>query len=274
MGTTGLLKCFFCLLWTFIKMLTFCNWLRMARFSIALVAIGVASGACSLADEWKSGIEWQTPPVVSPGEGMAPPSDAIVLFDGTDLSEWDGAQNWIVKDGYAQVNGGSITSKQHFGDCQLHIEWATPAKVEGDGQGRGNSGVFFMGRYELQVLDSFENPTYVDGQSGSLYKTKPPLVNASRKPGEWQVYDAIFTAPRFDEQGNLLRPGYLTAFHNGVLVQNHTEILGDTKWDVPPTYLPHGERGPFSLQDHGNPMRFRNIWVREIRELTAKRPAK
>jgi hypothetical protein len=222
--------------------------------------------------EWKSGIEWATPAVVEPGLLGGPPSDAVVLFDGKSLSQWEGGDKWEVKEGYAVARGGGITTKESFGDCQLHIEWATPEKVEGSGQGRGNSGVFLMNRYEVQILDSYENDTYVDGQAGSIYKTKPPLVNASRRPGEWQSYDIIFQAPKFDGDGKLQKPGYVTVLHNGVLIHNHTELLGATAWDQPPTYTAHPDRQPISLQYHGNPVRFRNIWIREIPDLAAKRP--
>lgn len=219
------------------------------------------------AEEWVSGKVWEKPPVVTPGQDGGPPSDAIVLFDGKDLSQWENGESWIVENGYAISHGGGITSKQKFGDCQVHLEFATPEKVEGSGQGRGNSGLYMMGRYEIQILDSYENPTYFDGQCGAIYKQHPPLVNASRKPGEWQTYDVIFTAPRFDESGQLVKPAYVTVIHNGVVVQNHFEIEGATAWEKAPEYAPHGEKEPIHLQFHGNPVRFRNIWVREMREL-------
>ena len=206
------------------------------------------------------------PRVVNPGP---PPADAIVLFDGTDLSQWqteaDGKPGWEVKDGVATVNKtGNIITKQPFGDCQLHIEWATPAEVKGDGQGRGNSGVIFQERYELQVLDSYQNKTYFDGQAGAVYSQYPPLVNVCRKPGEWQTYDVIFHAPRFDDNGNLLKPGTITVLQNGVLVQDHVEIKGYTG-SVPGKYKAHPLKQPLLLQDHGgNPVRYRNIWIREL----------
>jgi hypothetical protein len=177
----------------------------------------------------------------------------------------------VVENGYASPRGGDIRTKASFGSCQLHIEWATPEKVEGSGQGRGNSGVFLANRYEVQVLDSYDNKTYFDGQAAALYKTKPPLVNACRKPGEWQTYDIIYDAPGYNEQGLLVKPGYLTVLHNGVLVQNHSEILGDMVFDAPPTPTPHGP-APIRLQFHGNPVRFRNIWVRDIPEPSPVRP--
>lgn len=216
------------------------------------------------ADEYKSGKVWPKPKVITPGEAGSPPSDAVVLFDGKDLSAFEGGDKWLVKDGVATVHGGGITSKQSFGDCQLHVEWASPAEVKGDGQGRGNSGIYLQGRYEVQILDSYNNETYYDGQAGSLYKQWPPLVNASRKPGEWQTYDIIFTAPRFDKDGKLSKPGYVTVLHNGVLIQNHAELQGSTAWDKPPEYSAHPLKQPFSIQDHGNPVRFRNIWIREL----------
>src|SRR5579862_8053972 len=198
------------------------------------------------------------PRVIDPGP---PPADAIVLFDGTDLSKWQGDRGdparWEVKDGVATVNKtGSISTKQPFGDCQLHIEWATPAEVSGEGQGRGNSGAIFQGRYELQILDSYQNKTYFNGQAGAVYSQYAPLVNVSRKPGEWQSYDVIFHAPRFDENGKLLKAATITVLHNGVLVQDHAEIQGPTG-KQPTKYVAHPLKEPLVLQDHGNPIRFR-----------------
>jgi Domain of Unknown Function (DUF1080) len=198
-----------------------------------------------------------------------PPSDAIILFDGKDLSEWVGNNGkepkWIVKDGVMTVRpkSGSIHTKRGFGDCQLHVEWATPEKVIGDSQGRGNSGVFLQRRYEIQVLDSFHNKTYYDGQAAGVYRQYPPLVNACRGPGEWQTYDIIYHAPRFDADGKLAQPGTVTVLQNGVLVQDHVTIKGNTMSDHP-TYTAHGLKEPIELQDHGNPVRFRNIWIREL----------
>ena len=207
----------------------------------------------------------EEPRVVSPGP---PPADAIPLFDGADLSQWHsergGKAAWEVKDGVATVNKtGSIVTRQAFGDCQLHIEWATPAEVKGEGQGRGNSGVIFQGRYELQILDSYQNKTYFNGQAGALYSQYAPLVNVSRKPGEWQSYDVIFHAPRFDESAKLLKAGTMTVLQNGVLVQDHVEIKGPTAHQ-PTKYEAHPLKQPLVLQDHGNPIRFRNIWIREL----------
>ena len=217
----------------------------------------------SPSDEYLSGIDWPEPPIIDPGSATKAPSDAIVLFDGTDLSAFDNADKWIVQDGYAEVNGGGITTKQSFGDCQLHVEFATPAEVKGESQGRGNSGVYLMGKYEVQILDSFDNKTYFDGQCGALYKQQPPTVNACRGPGEWQTYDIIFEAPRFKEDGSVAKPGFVTVLHNGVLIHNHVELQGGTFWDQPPHYETHPEKLPIHIQDHGNPMRFRNIWIRE-----------
>ena len=233
----------------------------------------VALGMFTVADakEYLSGIEWEEPKVVDPGAPGGPPADAVVLFDGTDMSQWKNADSWQVEDGYVLSGKGSIETKPVFGDCQLHIEWATSEKAEGEGQGRSNSGVFLMGKYEVQVLDSYENKTYFDGQCGAIYKQHPPLANVSRKPGEWQTYDIIWKAPRFDEEGKLVSPAFVTVLHNGVVIQNHFELLGDTPYNRPPEYKPHPDKGPIGLQWHGNPMRFRNIWVREIKPLKSKR---
>jgi hypothetical protein len=213
------------------------------------------------------------PAVVTPGTTPgAPPSDATVLFDGKDLSQWvsqsaaGGPAPWVVADGVATVKPGSggIQTKQAFGSCQLHIEFATPSVVEGSSQGRGNSGVFLMNNYELQILDSYQNPTYFHGQAGAIYKQHAPLVNASRKPGEWQVYDVVFHAPKFDADGKLIQRATFTVFHNGVLIQDHVIVMGVTSHDKPPYYEAHAAKMPLSLQDHHNPMRFRNIWIREL----------
>jgi len=214
--------------------------------------------------EYLNGINWVQPPVVTPGENGRPPSDAIVLFDGTDLSQWEGGEHWLVENGYAEAREEGIATRAGFGDCQLHLEFATPAKVEGEGQGRGNSGIYFMDRYELQVLDSWENQTYYDGQCGAIYKQHPPLVNASRGPGEWQSYDVIFTAPRFNSDGSLQSRAAITVLHNGVLVQNHFELQGATSYVDPPIYHAHSPREPIHLQFHRNPVRYRNIWIRDL----------
>ena len=221
------------------------------------------SSAVAYFPEWKSGVDWLEPRVVTPGEGTQPPSDAIVLFGGGDLSAFDGVEIWMLEEDYAIVDS-NVSTKQGFGDCQLHLEFATPAVVEGTGQGRGNSGVYLMGLYEVQILDSYENETYFDGQCASVYKQRPPLVNACRKPGEWQTYDIIFRAPRFHANGDLKSPAMLTVLQNGVLVQNNYEIQGGTFYMSPPSYDAHSLREPLSLQFHGNPVRFRNIWIRDL----------
>jgi hypothetical protein len=223
-------------------------------------------------DEYKSGINWPEPKVVDPGPVGGPPSDAVVLFDGQDLSQWKGGEKWEIKDGFCIARETGINTKDSFGDCQLHVEWASPAEVSGQGQGRGNSGVYLMERYEVQVLDSYDNTTYFDGQAGSIYKQHPPLVNACRKPGEWQTYDIIFSAPKFDDQGKVVKPAYVTLLHNGVLVQNHFELLGGTFYDQPPAYMAHPARAPIHIQFHGNPVRFRNIWLREIPDSEPTKP--
>ena len=230
----------------------------------AAFLIFVPLTSCMNAEEYISGKKWEEPKVIDPGPPGGPPSDAIVLFDGKDLSAWEGGDKWKIEAGAATAREGGIGTKQPFGDCQLHVEWASPEKVKGDGQNRGNSGVYLMGKYEVQILDSYDNKTYFDGQAGSLYKQHPPLVNACRKPGEWQTYDIIFTAPRFDESGKLSKPAYVTVLHNGVLVQNHFEIEGTSAWDEAPKYEKHPDKLPVQLQFHGNPVRFRNIWIREL----------
>lgn len=197
------------------------------------------------------------------------PSDAVVLFNGSDLDHWVSSNGkpagWRLEDGAMVASGGSVHSKEEFGDCQIHLEWAAPTPPRGSDQGRGNSGVEIMGRYEIQVLDSYENLTYPDGQAGAIYGQYPPLVNASRKPGEWQTYDIMFTAPRFTPAGVIEKPAYVTVLHNGVLLHNHQALLGPVAFRGIPRYSAHSPIGPIQLQDHGNPVRFRNIWVRDIR---------
>ena len=211
------------------------------------------------------------PVVVEPGTASTPdnagrpPADAIILFDGKDLSKWkrdprkgdpdpSDAPKWKIENGYMEIvpKGGSISTREKFADSQIHIEWATPAEVKGNGQGRGNSGVFIVGHPEIQVLDSYGNDTYPDGQAAGLYGQYPPLVNASRKPGEWQVYDIVYIAPRLDEQNKVVKPALFTVFHNGVLVHHAVEVPGTAV------------ECPLSLQDHNNPVRYRNIWVRKL----------
>lgn len=194
------------------------------------------------------------------------PSDALVLFDGKDLSKWQtmkgGEAKWTVADGAMTVNRtGSIRTKDEFGDVQLHVEWAAPSEVKGEGQGRGNSGIYLQGRYEIQVLDSYNNKTYFDGQAGAFYGHNAPLVNASRKPGEWQAYDIIFHAPKPGAEGKM-EPGSFTVLHNGVLVQDHIPVKGVATTAA--EFKGKGAKGPLILQDHGNPVRFRNIWIRPL----------
>ena len=214
------------------------------------------------------------PPVVTPGKYafVPPPADALVLFDGKDLSKWKaekgGPAQWIVKDGVMTVKKGTgdIETIEKFEDYQLHIEWKVPQNITGSNQSRGNSGIFMQGIYELQILDSYNNSTYVNGQSGSIYKQSAPLVNAMRPPGEWNVYDVIYTAPRFKENGSLLNPARITVLHNGILIQNNFEIRGHTPWVGLPEYEKHG-KGPIKLQDHGDPseaISFQNIWIRPV----------
>lgn len=217
------------------------------------------------------------PPVVEAGvpstqerAGKAP-SDAVVLFDGRDLSQWSAMNGeptkWILRDGAMECvpGAGYIRTQRAFGYCQLHIEFATPANVQGNSQGRGNSGVFFgMGRYEIQVLDSYENKTYADGSCGSVYNQFPPLVNASRKPGEWQTYDILWTPPKFTADGKTASAPRVTVFHNGVLIHHDVELIGETGWLTRAPFKPHADKLPIALQDHGNPVRYRNVWVREL----------
>ena len=215
------------------------------------------------------------PKTVTPGTFSSaeqpgkPPSDAVILFDGKDLSGWQGDKGapakWQVRDGCMEVVAGTgeIRTKESFGDCQLHVEWATPAKVDGNGQGRGNSGVFLMGRLEIQVLDSYNNVTYADGHAGAYYGINPPLALPVRPPGEWQVYDIVFRRPIYKD-GQPVDPGYVTVFLNGVLVQDHTPLEGPGGHMGRTKPGPFPEKGPLSLQDHGNPTRFRNIWYRPL----------
>ncbi len=213
---------------------------------------------------------WEPEPrVVTPGTSTAPPSDAIILFDGSNLDGWTNgkgeAAGWKVEDGAMTVvkGTGDVKTKRKFASCQLHIEWRTPKVIEGKGQGRGNSGVFLSNTYEVQVLDSYQNRTYSNGQAASIYKQYLPLVNACRPPGEWQTYDIIYMAPVFNDDGMKVRSGTLTVIQNGVLVQNNVEIKGTTPYIGLPKNPPHG-KGPLRLQDHGNPVSYRNIWVREL----------
>ncbi len=237
--------------------------LWIGLFIIAFVANG------QITDPKATEVWEPEPRVVTPGQNLAPPSDAIVLFDGSDASAWrhrDGSDiKWKIEDGAMTVVGGtgSIFTREDFGDVQLHIEWRSPRVVEGEDQGRGNSGVFLQNMYEVQVLDSYNNRTYSNGQAGSIYKQYMPLVNACRPPGEWQTYDIIYKAPHFNTDGIKVAPGYLTVIHNGVLIQNHVEIKGTTPYIGLPKNPAHGD-GPIQLQDHGNPVSYRNIWLRKL----------
>jgi hypothetical protein len=234
-------------------------------FALVLVLVGNA-----VADRYIRPVVWPEPPLVTPGDNNGPPSDAIVLFDGKNFDAWRGGEKWKVDDDGGFTVKGNLQTKQSFGDCQLHVEWAEPNPPKGRDQGRGNNGIGLMGaRYEIQVLDSYDNKTYFEGQCASVYNQTPPMVNASRKPGEWQTYDIAFTAPRFDNDGKLTTPAYVTVFHNGVLVQNHTEVLGNTHYDKPASYAKHGN-APLVLMYHGDPVRFRNIWIREFKPLVSK----
>ncbi len=257
--------------------------LSIALLSVAMSLVLPGTGSAQVDPSYKIH-DWNRPrpPVVDPGQpstqdqpGKAP-SDATVLFDGKDLSQWvalDGsAPKWIIKDGVLECVRGSgmIRTLQNFGDCQLHLEYATPVPPQGKSQGRGNSGVFMMGRYEIQVLDNYENPTYADGYSAAVYGEYPPLVNACRPPGQWETYDIVFTRPRFDEKRELVSPARLTLLHNGVLVQNNVAIKGPTNWMTRDPYVWHPDKLPLALQDHGNPVRYRNIWVRELSDAAEK----
>ncbi len=225
------------------------------------------------------------PPVVTPGTASTPeqpgkaPSDAVVLFDGTDLTHWQspggGEPTFTLQDGVMLSTNvkepkttKNLESKDQFGDIQLHLEWSEPTPAKGDSQGRGNSGVFLLGRFEIQVLDNFNNATYPDGQCSSVYGQYPPQVNACRPPGEWQTYDIIFTRPRFEE-GKLKEPAYVTVMHNGVMTQNHQRVEGPTGHMTVAKYPDNmPDKGPLALQFHGNPVKYRNIWVRPLEALT------
>jgi hypothetical protein len=255
----------------------------LITLSVFLLALPALTGFAQQSPTYRIH-DWNRPrpPVVDPGSsntqeqpGKAP-SDATVLFDGKDLSQWcsmDGsAPKWIIKDGVMECVRGSgfLRTLQNFGDCQLHIEFATPVPPQGKSQGRGNSGVFMMGIYEIQVLDNYDNPTYADGYSAAVYGEYPPLVNACRPPGQWQSYDIIFARPRFDDKEQLVTPSRVTVLQNGVLVQNNVAIKGPTNWMTRDPYKWHADKLPLALQDHGNPVRYRNIWVRELTDAGEK----
>lgn len=226
--------------------------------------------------EWINPITWPSPPVVDPGpedtSPRAPPDDAIILFDGTSLDPWENGRSWSVADGIATIGKGDIRTKQSFGDCQLHLEFREPSPPVGKGQGRGNSGVFFMNTYEIQILDSYQDGTdgpitYYDGQCGALYKQQPPAVNACRQPGTWQSFDILFSRPHFQDDGSLEKPARISVLHNGIAIHSDTEIKGGTFYHAPPRYTKHAEALPIRLQDHGAPVQFRNIWVRPLETL-------
>jgi hypothetical protein len=252
----------------------------MNRFRLSFF-LGAAVAACAVAGaqaqpRWRAhDIERPRPVVISPpGQSLPvpPPSDAIVLFDGSSLEGWEATDGsptrWVIENGNMEsvAGAGYIQTKQRFGDIQLHVEWAAPVPAMGQSQGRGNSGVFLMGLYEVQVLDSYENDTYPDGQASAIYGQYPPLVNASRPPGEWQSYDIVWRRPRFAADGQLLASARVTVIHNGVLVQDNVELWGPTAWLEHLPYEAHADRLPLAFQDHGNPVLFRNVWVRELDE--------
>ncbi len=245
---------------------------HLLNFGLAILFFLVSQTLSAQIKDPKATEVWEpVPEKIQPGERGLPPSDAIVLFDGTNLDAWksrykegEGAA-WKVENGYMEVvkGKGDIMTKEVFGDIQLHIEWSAPTEIVSEGQGRGNSGVFLQERYEVQVLDSYESQTYSNGQAASIYKQSIPLVNATVAPGEWNVYDIIFKAPVFNEAGMKVADGYITVIHNGVVVQNHQRILGTTEYIGFPKNPAHGD-GAIILQDHGNPVRFRNIWLRKF----------
>jgi len=233
------------------------------RFTVTLLFASCFLGICRSSPAAAQAGPSLEPPVIDPGP---PPSDAIVLFNGKDLSHWKSASGgdakWRVENGYMEVNGtGNIATREEFADVQVHVEWATPSEVKGEGQGRGNSGVYLEGRYEIQVLDSYENKTYPNGQAGAFYGVAAPLVNASRKPGQWQTYDIVFHPPKQSADGKI-GPGSFTVLHNGVLVQDHVAVKGEATTAANLRGI--APKGPLILQDHGNPVRYRNIWIRRL----------
>lgn len=256
--------------------------LSVLSFSfIVCISVSICSiGTAQLTTGWKAhDLNRPQPTVVTPANQIGgAPSDAVVLFDGTDMSQWKSkkgeAAKWRIVDGAMESvpKSGFVFSQEEFGDCQVHLEFASPKNVKGSGQGRGNSGVFLMGQFEVQVLDSFENPTYADGGAGSVYGQYPPQVNASRGPGEWQTYDIVFRRPRFGEDGKVTKKARITVLHNGVLIQDAVLAYGPTSWIQHKSYsdIKDKTQGPLSLQDHGNPVRYRNIWVRRLAEEKAQ----
>jgi hypothetical protein len=256
--------------------------MKTVLLAVAVGVTGVQLAAAQTPTGWRAHDLNRPRPVLvapaGPAAPVAPPSDAIVLFDGTGVTAWRNAKGdsagWVVRNGAMEAvpGAGFVYTRQEFGDVQLHIEWAAPTPPKDTGQGRGNSGVFLMGSYELQVLDSYHNDTYPDGQAGAAYGQYPPLVNASLPPGAWQSYDIVFRRPRFDSTGALVSPARMTAFQNGILIQDDVALWGPTDWLQAESYTPGATRGPIALQDHGNPVRYRNIWVRELPEASAKAP--
>jgi hypothetical protein len=244
----------------------------LKNFVVIIIFLSGCFNVLSQTDPKLTEVWDPVPAIITPGTGTSAPSDAIVLFDGKNLDQWEdkdgGPAGWIVENGIVTVKPGAgiIKTKQLFSDCQLHIEWRSPTVVVGESQGRGNSGIFLQSLYELQVLDSYNNVTYSNGQAGSIYKQSMPLVNCCRKPGEWQTYDVIFTAPRANSDGSLKSPAYITVLHNGVLIQNHYEIKGSTEYIGQPSYKNFALKESLLLQDHGNDVSYRNIWIRELGE--------
>ena len=242
------------------------------RYSICFFSFAILCMESLAQKDPKTTEVWSPEPkVVKAGSTVnTAPSDAIILFNGKNAAAWKHQNGdtvkWTMSDNTMVVKGGTgnIETRQKFGDCQLHIEWRTPTEVKGDGQERGNSGIFMMGRYELQILDSYNNRTYSNGQAGSIFKQYPPLVNASKGPGEWQSFDIVFKAPSFNDSGAVQEPARMTVFHNGVLIQNNVTLWGGTKYIGLPTYEKHAAKESIVLQDHSNPMAFRNIWIREL----------
>jgi hypothetical protein len=249
------------------------NGKTLCAVSLVVVVLG-SPGYAQLSTGWKQhDMKRPLPRVITPGESTSsnsPPSDATILFDGSSLDAWrsgdGGPCKWVIREGAMEPieGGGYAYSAQGFTDCQLHIEWASPAIPKGNSQNRGNSGVFLQSQFEVQILDSFDNVTYADGQAASIYGQYPPMVNASRKPGQWQAYDILFRAPKFSQDGTLLEPARMTVMHNGVFVQDNVKPLGPTSWMQHHPYSNRTGKIPIGLQDHGNPVRFRNIWVREL----------
>jgi len=246
---------------------------KIALFSVGSMIVMAAAFAAAQ-DAWPvHDPNRPMPKVVAPGPAGPPapaPADAVVLFDGKDLAAWTDAKGqparWKVENGYMEVvpKTGGIRTAAGFGDCQLHVEWMAPSPAKGTDQDRGNSGVFLMDLYEVQVLDCYGNKTYADGMTAAIYGQFPPLVNACRPPGEWQTYDIVFHRPRFDKDGKVLSPATMTVFHNGLVVHERAVLTGPTAHKARPPYAMHADRLPISLQDHSHPVRYRNIWIREL----------